>query len=76
MKSDGVLAGSICVDHCHVQPSKAAQRKLIERLTADYDGPIIRSKAGQRVQVVCPACKAKRIVSSLAFTIACGAARK
>jgi hypothetical protein len=32
--------------------SKAEQRRELERLMANYDGPIIRSKADQQLQVV------------------------
>ncbi len=52
-------------------PTKAEQRAEIERLTADYDGRVIRTKreARERVQMVCPACRARRIVSSLGVSI-------
>jgi hypothetical protein len=37
--------------------SKAEQRRELERLMANYDGSIIRSKADQQLQVVCPQCR-------------------
>jgi hypothetical protein len=50
---------------------KEAQRAEAERLTADYDGPVTRRKRDQRISMVCPACRARRMVSGLMFTIAC-----
>jgi hypothetical protein len=51
--------------------TKEQQREELERLTADYDGPIIRDARDQRIQMKCQACKATRMVSSLAFAVMC-----
>jgi hypothetical protein len=56
---------------CTMADDKEAQRAELERLTADYDGPVTRRKRDQRISMVCPACKARRMVSGLMFTIAC-----
>ncbi len=42
-------------------PSKAQQRAEAERLTADYDGPVTRRKRDQRISMVCPQSRARRI---------------
>jgi hypothetical protein len=51
--------------------TKEQQREELERLTADYDGPIIREARDQRVQMVCSQCRARRMVSGLAFAVFC-----
>jgi hypothetical protein len=54
--------------------SKAAQREEIERLTADYTGAggsITRSRAEQKVRVMCSSCRSWRMVSTLRYRIAC-----
>jgi hypothetical protein len=60
--------------------NKQRQREELEKLVAEYDGPITRDR-GSRVQVACSICSARRMVGvdQLQFKLhclRCGAAVK
>jgi hypothetical protein len=52
---------------------KEAQRRELQELVDRYDGRVIKTarEARDRVRMVCGSCGATRMVSSLAFQIAC-----